>query len=148
MQTFVPFIDTELTARVLDRQRLGKQRIESQQIMQTLVGDNDGWARHPAVKMWRGHERHLAAYTMVIIKEWMARGYRDTRMPIIAALAERFPATSAAPPPWWGDRDLHDSHLAALLRKDRGHYQAALNLGDATVNRILTDHPSYVWPVA
>lgn len=146
MQTFVPFTDTELTARILDRQRLGKQRIESQQILQTLIGDNDGWARHPAVKMWRGHERYLAAYTMVIIKEWMARGYRDTRMAVITALAARFPATSATPPPWWGDNAVHDSHLAALLRKNREHYQMALNLSDTIVDGILVCHPEYVWP--
>lgn len=147
MQTFVPFTDSVHTARSLDRQRLGKQRVESQQILQTLVGDSSGWANHPAVKMWRGHERFLANYTIDVILEWRSRGYRDTRMPVIIALAERFPISSTTPPSWWGDVNVHGSHQASLLRKDRTHYQRVFHMDDEDVDLTLADFPGYVWPV-
>lgn len=146
MQTFVPFTDSVHTARVLDRQRLGKQRIESQQILQTLAGDSSGWANHPAVKMWRGHERFLANYTIDVIIEWRSRGYRDTRMSIVIALAERFPIASTSSPDWWGDFRVHGSHQASLLRKDREHYQRAFRMDDEDVDLTLADFPGYVWP--
>ena len=146
MQTFVPFTDTWHTARTLDRQRLGKQRIECQQILQTLAGESHGWAKHPAVRMWRGHERYLATYTVVMIREWLGRGYHDTRLPVIRELANHFPASAMDAPPWWGDLRIHDSHLASLLRKNREHYQAAVRLSDVTVERLLDIYPGYVWP--
>lgn len=38
MQTFLPYADFRASAHVLDRQRLGKQRVETLQIMQALLG--------------------------------------------------------------------------------------------------------------
>ncbi len=38
MQTFLPYADFERSAAVLDRQRLGKQRVETLQIFQALTG--------------------------------------------------------------------------------------------------------------
>ena len=54
MQTFITSIDFKLCARVLDRQRLGKQRVEVLQILQTLLGESTGWRNHPCVRMWKG----------------------------------------------------------------------------------------------
>ena len=53
MQTFLPFPDYIQSARALDYKRLGKQRVEALQILNTLTGRSEGWSQHPAVKMWR-----------------------------------------------------------------------------------------------
>src|SRR3712207_9220014 len=54
MQTFVPVADFEESARLLDSPRLGKQRVETLQILRALELPDYGWASHPAVAMWRG----------------------------------------------------------------------------------------------
>lgn len=56
MQTFLPYPDFELSARFLDRQRLGKQRVEAWQILNVLEelkipGRTPAWRNHPAVRM-------------------------------------------------------------------------------------------------
>ena len=57
MQTFLPYKDFSRSAKVLDRQRLGKQRVEGLQILQCLLGIGSlRWKNHPAVKMWKGAE--------------------------------------------------------------------------------------------
>jgi Pyrimidine dimer DNA glycosylase len=50
------------TARCLDDVRLGKQRVETYQIVRTLDGVTTGRRHHPAVRMWRGYEGTLVAY--------------------------------------------------------------------------------------
>lgn len=79
MQTFLPYgADFAASARVLDRARLGKQRIECYQILKALTDEHYGWKDHPAVRMWRGHEGALVRYAMAICDEWASRGYKDT----------------------------------------------------------------------
>lgn len=78
MQTFLPYASFEKSARCLDNRRLGKQRVEVLQILNTLTGVSKGWNNHPAVRMWKRYERHLQVYGLVICDEWIYRGYRDT----------------------------------------------------------------------
>lgn len=108
MNTFLPLPDIEASVACLDRQRLGKQRVEA---MQLLKGQ---WSNHPASKMWRGHEAALAHYMNACIKEWIRRGYSNTML-----LA---PVTELVLPPWFGDPDFHARHRSNLLRKDPVHY--------------------------
>lgn len=42
MQTFLPYEDFEQTASVLDRQRLGKQRVETLQLLKALTAGVHG----------------------------------------------------------------------------------------------------------
>ena len=69
MQTFLPSDDFALCAMTLDRQRLGKQRVETLQIMQTIAGlsRGKGWINHPATKMWIGHESYLMLYQILYL---------------------------------------------------------------------------------
>ena len=129
MQTFLPYPDISLSLRCLDWRRLGKQRVEAQQILNTLEGKSSGWARHPAVRMWTGCENLLAAYLSAAIIEWTRRGYRNT-MSVAPPLNVSFPS-------WWGG-PIHSSHRSSLLRKDPEHYS---QFG-------WTDDPnqSYFWP--
>lgn len=77
MQTFLPYSDYRLSAQALDQKRLGKQRVETLQILQVLLGERlitsdkklnpDGsvtkvprpkakWTREPlTAKGWRNH---------------------------------------------------------------------------------------------
>jgi len=43
MQTFLPFPDFQQSAAVLDRARLGKQRVEALQTLRALVIPEYGW---------------------------------------------------------------------------------------------------------
>ncbi|MCM3554595.1 hypothetical protein M3697_05675 [Janibacter melonis] len=61
MQTFLPYADLAATAEVLDRERLGKQRVECIQVVRALVVPGDGWRHHPAATMWRGWRASTAA---------------------------------------------------------------------------------------
>ncbi len=54
MQTFVPYPDFAANAVVLDTRRLGKQRVETFQILRALVWPAYAWKNHPATRMWRG----------------------------------------------------------------------------------------------
>jgi len=76
MQTFLPYKDFHRSAKVLDNRRLGKQRVEAYQIINTLEGRSSGWKNHPIVKMWEGHEEALKVYYNVICKEWIRRGFK------------------------------------------------------------------------
>lgn len=78
MQTFLPYPDFGRSARVLDRRRLGKQRVEVKQILRALRNPSSGWRNHPAVRMWRGHEYSLLSYGVAVCSEWRSRGYRDS----------------------------------------------------------------------
>lgn len=114
MQTFLPYKDFDRSAKALDWRRLGKQRVEAMQILRALRGQSIGWANHPAVRMWRGHERALKAYHNAVIREWVRRGYRNSM---------RFECVRPgwAPPPWLDD-EFCAAHRSNLLRKDPEHY--------------------------
>lgn len=135
MQTFLPYESFEESARVLDRQRLGKQRVEVLQLLKTLH-EGGGWSNHPAARMWRGNESFLIAYGIHACAEWKRRGYKDTCMAKIAAYADLFSCDKR--PAWLGDAAFHRSHQSNLLRKLPEHY-GPLFPG------VPNDLP-YVWP--
>ena len=127
MITFVPYPDVVECAKSLDRQRLGKQRVEAYQIWLALMGrgkilpdgtegpPTKGWRNHPATKMWKGHTCFLAMYCNAMIDEWIAQGYRN--------FMNKLPHCSCArPPPWWGWPPIHLSHQASLNRKLPSYY--------------------------
>ena len=121
MQTFLPHQSFNMSARALDMRRLGKQRVETLQILKALHDPTYGWQHHPAVNMWRGHEQHLIDYGLTICGEWTDRGYKDTCTAKIANMRSLFPHNT--PAPWWlGNPNFHHSHRGVLYRKDPTHY--------------------------
>jgi hypothetical protein len=122
VQTFLPLPDFAASARVLDRARLGKQRLEALHLLEIVRGVREprGWRNHPALRMWRGHENALAAYGIAVCKEWRRRGYVDNQLPRFQALIDR--RRSFRRPPWLGDPAFHASHRSNLLRKDPTWY--------------------------
>lgn len=124
MQTFVPYGRLfRANGRVLDRQRLGKQRVEGLQIIRTLQGLSYGWTNHPAVKMWDGYEVALGKYTIAICDEWVSRGYRDTCADKVRDLLPGIDDIKEVELPAWLDLPAVTlSHKSNLIRKSPDHY--------------------------
>lgn len=141
----MPFDDFTWSARCLDNKRLGKQRVETLQIMHhLLIGGGGSWQNHPAVKMWEGYERALLAYQQAICHEWATvRGFQDScwekTSAIFLDVVINPMDTPLIPPPWMGWVDFHISHQSNLLRKDENHYRKYFP-------GIRSDH-DYIWPV-
>lgn len=122
MQTFLPLPDPADSARALDRRRLGKQRVETLQILRALRLPDYGWGTHPAVLMWSGHVPGLVAYGLAMVEEWEARGGRDSTRWKIAEFAPEALEGPVAMPEWIGDPDFHAAHRSSLIAKDEEHY--------------------------
>jgi hypothetical protein len=145
VQTFLPYPDFARSAAVLDDPRLGKQRVETLQILRALVLDDYGWANHPATVMWRGRVPALVAYGLACVREWVGRGHADSTADLIAEFAPQVVgleqddlAGAGLLPSWLGERAVHASHRAALLRKDPAFYAGRVDGEDP-------DLP-YAWP--
>lgn len=123
MQTFLPYASFGMSARILDRRRLGKQRVETLQIMTALL-TGKGWVNHPATLMWRRYEWALLKYQEAICFEWTDRGYEDTCLEKTQTLFARHRhwAQELTMPYWLGDTDFHERHRSQLLQKDPWHY--------------------------
>lgn len=143
MQTFLPYADFAKSAEVLDNKRLGKQRVETLQIIKALTQPGYGWQNHPAVKMWRGHLFQLLDYQYAICREWVeVRGFKDTCLDksIDIVMSSNWYAELDDDPAWLGNADLHASHRSNLVRKNAIHYTPLFEAG-------LSDSLEYVWPV-
>lgn len=139
MQTFLPSPIFPKSAALLDRQRLGKQRIENLQIMRALF-EGRGWTNHPAVKMWRGYEWALYMYQEAICLEWQSRGYRDTCLDKTQDLYfHHRDEGEDRVPKWIGWLAFHASHQSNLIRKDPAYYRP-LFPG-------IPDDLPYIWPI-
>lgn len=149
MQTFLPYADFEASARALDVKRLGKQRVETIQVVRALTWPGYGWANHPAVLMWQGFEEALGRYGFVCCEVWTGLGFGDTcaatigadlaAVGIIAVRTQAELAEAGALPAWLGDAELHRSHQSALVRKDPEYYRPLFPE--------VPDDLEYVWPV-
>jgi len=138
VQTFLPYSSYAKSAQVLDMRRLGKQRVETLQILNALTDPGYGWQNHPAVNMWRGYEFELIEYGIAICNEWISRGYKDTCLGKITEKIDNIPEDSVDFPPWIGSMDFHLSHQSNLLRKDPAYYNQYFNN--------VSDDLEYVWP--
>lgn len=121
MQTFVPYPDIIDSATSLDRRRLGKQRVETLQILNCILGGKKGWSNHPAVRMWRNNPAGLSAYGVAVCAAWINLGYADTCTEKISSLVA---PDETDLPDWWGDERVHSSHRSNLLRKDVAFYSS------------------------
>jgi len=149
VQTFLPYPDFERSARSLDPKRLGKQRVETIQVVRALTRPGYGWANHPATLMWKGFEEALGRYGFTCCEVWSELGFGDTCAATIGAdlrtagvtqvRTQAELAAAGALPPWLGDEELHRSHRSALVRKDPAHYRPLFP--------DVPDDLPYVWPV-
>ena len=136
MITFLPLPSFKDSAKVLDNQRLGKQRAEVKQLVRGLLGyDNLKSRSHPASIMWQGFIPALLEYGLAICEEWRHRGYVDFVGAELAAL----PKGDIEMPPWFGIDAFHSSHRSRLVFKKPDYYRDKLGWGDSPVE-------PYLWP--
>jgi hypothetical protein len=144
VQTFLPYPGFAESAAVIDDRRLGKQRVETFQVLRAIVWPTYGWKNHPAVVMWRGFVPALVAYGVAVCDEWTARGRADaTREQLLEFSGGREHTWAelldqGQLPPWIGSEPVHLSHRSALLRKDAEYYR--------DVFPDVPDDLPYVWP--
>lgn len=124
--------------------RLGKQRVEVLQLLNSLRGSGEykGWKNHPAREMWRGYENALVYYGLCICEEWIDRGYKDT---CFGKIMNHFRKSELSGtfidfPAWLGQPELHISHKSNLIRKDAKHYRQFWP--------DVADDIPYVWPAS
>ena len=122
MQTFAPYQNIVESAKCLDYRRLGKQRVETLQILNVLTNSTQkkGWRNHPAVKQWVGYENALVEYGVLMCAEWIRRGYNDTCTYKIKKMFD--PTKKIVYPKWWGLEEFHSHHRGTLLIKDPKWY--------------------------
>ncbi len=135
MQTFLPFADFYKSATMLDVKRLGKQRVETLQLLNALHGMSAGWVNHPATRMWRGFEQSLIQYGVAVCDHWISLGYKDTCRDKILA----YKINEAVVAPFWLGGRIHRTHREALLFKNFDFY-SRFNWKEKPVYE-------YYWPV-
>jgi Pyrimidine dimer DNA glycosylase len=134
MQTFLPYPNYIRCAQSLDNKRLGNQRLEAMQIVNTLEGKSIGYKNHPAIKMWVGYTNSLKYYTNCCIDEWVKRGFKNTM--------KKYDVDHQNEDPWWvGDKNFHRAMRARLIEKDEAFYLLKFS-GDKGFNE-----GKYFWPV-
>lgn len=124
MQTFLPLANFKATAKCLDWRRLGKQRVECLQILNSLFEIKTGWINHPATQMWKGYESSLIEYAIAIVEEWISRGYNDSTLAKFQDMKEKQiqKGITVIHPKWLGNASFHAAHRSNLLRKDTVYY--------------------------
>ena len=137
MQTFMPFENFAESASALDRQRLGKQRVETCQIMQALTGlkydpESDtvleyaspaSIAKHWVTRMWAGHEHQLMEYQEAVVHEWASiRGYKDSCLEKTRKIFDHAGFDPRPAPEWLGAPEFHLQHQARLVSKNPEFY--------------------------
>lgn len=141
MQTFLPYNDYYKSAKVLDRQRLGKQRVEVLQLLNSIRKIKNGepirgWKNHPCRKMWQNYSNALVEYGQAVCKAWKERGYKDTCYEKITAHYDNKNQTIT--PPFMGNNIFHESHRSMLTQKNSSWYK---KLWPST-----PDNLEYYWP--
>jgi hypothetical protein len=132
MQTFLPYKSFTGSLKCLDNKRLGKQRVEAMQILNTLTGKSNGWKNHPAVRMWRGYEDALCEYHNLAIDLWMEKGFNNSMIMIVGYNPDfKYPH--------WLTDEFCNSHRSNLLRKDPLFYKQ--------YGWDVTSDLPYIWPV-
>ncbi len=141
MITFLPYSNFDKVAQCLDRQRLGKQRLEALQILNIINDPTKGYQHHPAIKMWRAYPYTLARYGHTMCLQWQQRGYIDNLLPQFNNYLATLPVNQL---PTWLQSNTHENrllittHRANLLRKDPQFYSNWRHL-DPTM--------PYYWPI-
>lgn len=122
MQIFLPYPDMRKSLQCLDDKRLGKQRVETYQIISAITkrpkldgSPYKGWLNHPCTVMWKDYVDALKVYMNISIEEWIGRGFKNTMA--IETIPKFFTY-----PPFIGNERFHSSHRANLLKKEPEFY--------------------------
>ncbi len=115
MQIFLPYSDMKKSLQCLDNKRLGKQRVETYQIISAITkrpkldgSPYKGWLNHPCTIMWKDYVPALKHYMNLSITEWVDRGFKNTMQLEIVRDEE------ILYPKFLGNERFHSSHRANL----------------------------------
>ncbi len=125
MQTFLPYPDFHDSAVVIDKKRCWKQVVEAAQILDVLEGRKNGWANHPAVKMWIGYNNVLRGYFNVFLHVSKTLHGINTKYTQLSPYRTGFNPDKDNHDyyPWWlGNKDFHRAMRARLIEKDEEFY--------------------------
>ena len=121
MQIFLPYADFRKSLQTLDNKRLGKQRVETYQIISAISrrpkldgSPYKGWLNHPCTVMWKEYLPALKLYMNYSIDEWVQRGFKNTM--------QIYKVEQIMSPKWVGMEMFHSAHRSNLLRKDYNYY--------------------------
>lgn len=68
-----------LCASLMDKKRLGKQRVEASQLLDIVTGRKlTRWQNHPASKMWSSYPEALKLYFNAFLHRWLDLGCNNT----------------------------------------------------------------------
>lgn len=131
MHIFTPFASPLQTAEAMikDTHRYNKQIIECQQILDAISGKKKGWANHPVVKMYAGHEKWLRCYTECLY-------FYKRRDMLMSLMAES--ACGLISPPFL-TTDFCDQHKRRLYTKSPDRYPQFAPLGTSETNWYYVD---------
>lgn len=137
VQTFLISHIFSKTAKILDNKRLGKQRVETLQIINIIDGETEkkGFSKHPAVRSWYGYSDALKKYCNVMLEEWEKRGFKNNIEYYNIPKNIKYPK-------WIYNEKIHMSHKARLVQKDYNNYSSIFPevLNTEYMNR------GYIWP--
>lgn len=120
MQVFIPVANVSQSLRLLDKRRLGKQRVEAKQLIDTILNrpmsngkPRKGWYNHPAAVMCREYLPFLIYYYNQSLTIFAERGGNNNKLKYEPQVGElRLPW-------WWDNDDVHASHRGRLLFKGK-----------------------------
>ena len=153
MQTFLPSINPNIAAKILDNKRLNKQILECYQILNVLSGKSKGnaWKNHPAVLMWEDYEQGLWKYVQAMIKEAKARGIKtDKNEQNLNNLKDQcWNDWGSSQPSFWEDNEkvmrIITTHKANLYKKDPEYYYDFKDAVTDKFNKPCCDKCNYFW---
>ena len=134
VNTFVIADTPEECAKMLDYKRLGKQRVEAKQIIDTLehYDEKKGWKNHPALLMWKDNINALKYYYNCMVDEWIFRGYKNEM--------KKYDIKGDVVYPWWfHNKYVQLSHKCSLYRKNTKYYR------NLTIDNEFLK-VGYIWP--
>lgn len=138
MITFLPDPNFIKCARILDRQRLGKQRLEAKWVARIVLKEAK-YINHPLIRLWEDFPQAIIEYGICICEEWRRRGYIDNQLDWFLARVEL--EGLYKDPSWLNNKKIHSSHRTKLITKDPIYYAAFdwIEKPDPTVG--------YYWPL-
>jgi hypothetical protein len=143
VQTFLPYPDLRASCVVLDDRRLGKQRVETFQILRALTWPEYAWKNHPAVRMWRGFRAGARRVRPGELPRVDAPRLRRLGRRQLVGWTGGSPPSGRALPPWFGLEPLHQSHRSAAAAQGPRALPAAVR-GPRNVDE--PDDLPYLWP--
>ena len=140
MQTWLPDADFLTTAKLLRDKELGRQRVDAKMAINALLFPErkSMWRFHPVCRMWKGYERSLIDYYETMVREWKRRGHKQT-MELENGVWLKLRSKYLRRPWWLGKHAFHSAQQAALIRRDKAHY-------DKQFPHAWADEPP-IWPV-